>query len=119
MRKLAAAAVILMVSVGVAMAEEFGGILKKVEGDKITVTKFKKGEKGEDVTLTVAANVKVVKGKFNKETKKFEAGDALEGGLKNAAVKAGAFVRITTDNDNKVTEIRVAEGLKKKGKDKN
>jgi hypothetical protein len=118
MRKLFAAVTVLLVSLGVAMAEDFGGVIKKVDGNKLTITKVKRGEKGkfekgEDVTLTVADNVKVTKIRFNQETKKFEAGDALEGGLKNALVKEEAFVRVKTEND-KITELGVGEGRKKK-----
>ena len=45
MRKLFAAATILMVTFGVAMAEEFTAVISKVDGNKVTFTKVKKGEK--------------------------------------------------------------------------
>lgn len=120
MRKVLAAAVILVVGVTFVTAEEFGGIISKVEGNKLSVTKFKKGEKGgEEVTLTVADNVKVVKGKFNQETKKFEAGEALEGGLKNERFTKGkVFAGLVTNEAGVVTEIRVGEGRKKKDDNK-
>jgi hypothetical protein len=120
MQKIFAAAVILLVGVAVLAADEFGGIITKVEGNKLSVTKFKKGEKGgEEVTLTVSDSVKVVKGKFNQETKKFEAGEALEGGLKNERFTKGkVFGFIVTNADNVVTEIRVGEGRKKKDDNK-
>ena len=66
------------------------------------------------LTIIVPASAKVCKGSFNKDTKKFEAGDALDGGLKNEMVKAGAFVTITTDGDNKVTQVMIGGGKKKK-----
>lgn len=131
MRSMIGAAVIVLIAGSVAAAEEFTARIVKVEDGKITVTKFqkgaKKGEKGKEETLKVANNVKVVKAKFNKEEKKIEAGDALEGGLKNerfanlGGEKArGVFAQIVTNDDNVVTEIRVFEGFggKKGGKKK-
>lgn len=116
MRKLLAMVVMVTLSVGLVVGAEYRGAIKSVDGDKVTFTKgAKKGEKGEEVTMPAAASVKVVKGKFNPETKKSEAGEALDGGLKNEAVKAGAFVTIVTDADDKnITEIRVFERKKKK-----
>ena len=91
----------------------------KVDGDKITFTEMKgKGEKGEEKTYTVASTVKVNKGKFNPDTKALEAGDALEGGLKNEMFskigEKGLRATIITNDDNKVTEIRVGGGRGKK-----
>jgi hypothetical protein len=112
LRKLCAAA-ILILCVGVALADEIRAVILKVDGDKVTFAEAKgKGEKGPEKTLPVAADVKVVKGKFNKETKKTEAGDALEGGLKNEALsnisEKGVRATIVTNDDNtKITEIRV------------
>ena len=115
MRKLIAAAVVFALGMGIAMADDVRGVLKAVDGDKLTVTvKSKKGDKtGEDKTFVVPASAKVCKGSFNKDTKKFEAGDALDGGLKNEMVKAGAFVTVTTESD-KVTQVIVGGGKKKK-----
>src|SRR5262249_30916627 len=78
MKKFFAAATVLVISFSVAMAEEFTASISKVDGSKVTLTKRKKGEKGEETTLTATDDVKVVKAKFNKETKKLEAGDAIE-----------------------------------------
>jgi hypothetical protein len=114
MRKFLFAAPIVLICFGVALAEEFRGIIKKVDGDKITVTKLKKGEKGEDVTLTVVENVKVVKGIRNKETKKLDAGDPIEKGLKNEMFSKETQATIITNDDGKVTEIRTGGGKKKK-----
>lgn len=126
-RKLLCAAIALTVAVGLAIADEFTASITKVDGNKITVQKFKKGEQGkkgekdgDPITLEAAKDVKVVKGKFNMETKKLEAGDAVEGGLKaealtKASEEKGVFARITTDDDNKkVTQIMVFGGKKKK-----
>ncbi len=115
MRKFLAVSIAFTAFLGFAMAEEFGAVLKKVDGNKITVQKNKKGEKGEEVVLTVAEKVKVAKGKVNVETKKVEVGEAIEGGLKNENLaKGGAFVRLTTNDDNHVTQILVVERKKKK-----
>ncbi|HXG12633.1 MAG TPA: hypothetical protein VNK04_22945 [Gemmataceae bacterium] len=131
-RKVVCGAVILVLCVGLTLADEFRAVITKVEGDKVTFTKTKfdpetkKLEKGQPTTLPVAANVKVVKAKFNPETKKFDAGDPIEGGLKNKMFtdiqEKGVPATIITDADNKkITEIRAGGfgGFKKgKGKDK-
>jgi hypothetical protein len=111
LRKLLGVAVLMCVSLGLVYAEEFNARIRKVDGNKIEITKGKKGEKGEDSTLTAADNVKVVKGKFNEE-KKIEAGEALPDGLKNEIFtksEKGVFARIITNDDGKVTEIRVVQ----------
>ena len=115
MRKILIAAPIILVCFGVALAEEFRGTITKVDGNKITVLKGKKGD-AKEVTLTVVENVKVSKGKFNKETKKLEAGDAIENGLKNELFSSGKTrATFTTNDDGKVTEIVVGgRGGKKK-----
>jgi hypothetical protein len=115
MRSLLAMGLFLTLSFGLVMGAEFGARIEKIEGNKITFTKGKKGEEGEKMTLPAAANVKVVKGKFNQDTKKVEAGEALEGGLKNEAVKEGIRATIVTDADDKnIVEIRIFGGKKKK-----
>jgi hypothetical protein len=116
MRKLIAVAVVFAIGLGIAMAEDVRGIVKSVDGDKLVITKMaKKGEKGDDVTYVVPTTAKIVAGKRNPDTKKTEAGDALDGGLKNEAVKAGAFVTVTVDGD-KVSQVMVGGGGKGKGK---
>jgi hypothetical protein len=116
----------MTVAVGFVLAEEFQAGITKIDGDKVTIQKFKKGKKGvkgeadgDPVTLTVAKDAKVVKGMFDKDKKAMVAGDALEGGLKHetfskASTDAPVMVTITTDDDKKtVTQILVA-GKKKK-----
>lgn len=120
MRRIIIAAPIVLIAFGVALGEDFRAVISKVDGDKVTFTKQKKGEKGEEMTLPVAAGAKILKGKFDKETKKLEGGDAIEGGLKNelfAKGKVGA--RITTSDDGKtITQILVGgRGKGKKKKD--
>jgi len=126
LRKVVSAAFVLVLCVGVTMADEILGIITKVEGDKVTFAEMKgfgkNAEKGETKTLPVAKDVKVVKGKFNMDTKMLDAGEPLDGGLKNKMFteigEKGVFASIITDKDNKtIVEIRAGRGGKK-GKDK-
>jgi hypothetical protein len=122
LRKIVCIAIVLTLSAGIAFADEFGAIITKVEGNKVTFHpfEFKKGaNKGDEKTMKVAKDVKVVRAKFNKETKMIEAGDEIEGGLKHKMFsdipEKGYFARISTDDDNKrIKEIRVF--MFKKGK---
>lgn len=143
MHKFAGAVIVVLAVFTLAAAEEFAASVSKFEDGKITFKKFKKGDKGggEAATLSVAANCKFMKGKFNKEEMKFEADGELEGGkeafakrVKEAAAKkpddtgdkkkkfggfGGVFTQIITEGEGdsaKVTEIRVmpAFGFKKK-----
>ena len=119
LRKVVSVAVILFLSVGVVFADQFGALITKVDGNKVTFYPFKDKQKGEEKTMKAAKGIKVVKGKFNKETKKFEAGDKVEGGLKHKMFseipEKGYFARISTDDDNKrIKELRVF--MFKKGK---
>jgi hypothetical protein len=125
-RSLVGAVLVLVLGVGVALAAEIRAIITKVDGNKITFSENKgKGERGPAQTLPVADNVKVTQMKFNRDTKKLEAGDALKDGLKNEMFskigEKGVGATIVTDADNKkITEIRVGGfggGFKKK-KDK-
>jgi hypothetical protein len=119
LRRICCAAAIVMACLGVAVAEEFTGIISKVDGNKVTFRKFSKDkkEKAEEQTLPAKDGVKVVTAKFNKDTKKVEAGDEVAGGLKSdvfAKGGKGVMARIVTSDDNKtITEIRVFQ-LKKK-----
>lgn len=123
LRKLACAIAVLALCISVATAEEIFGAIRKVGDKEITVNKFKRGEKkGEEVTLKLADKVKVLNAKINKEDKKVEPGDELDGGLKNARFekigKFGVMAQIITNDDGAVTEIRVFPGFKKGGKKK-
>jgi hypothetical protein len=119
LRKVIAASFVLVLSVGVVFADELRGVITKVDGNKITFYESKgKGQKGEEQTFTAAKKVKVVQGKFNKETKSVEAGDELEGGLTNKRFtnisEKGVRALIVTEGK-KITEIRVfGRGKKKK-----
>ncbi len=115
-RKMIGAVCVLALSLGFVLAEDFGGSITKVDGNKITVMKKAKGEKGEEVVLEAAKDVKVNKGKYNKD-KKVETGDAIEGGLKNEMFtkigEKGIGARVTTNDDGKVTAITVISKKKK------
>src|ERR1700722_4221115 len=121
--KLACTATAVLVFVGVALADPFPAYITEVKDGKVTFfkAKFNKEEKKLDkadttTTLPVAADVKVTKGKFDKDAMKFVAGDAIEDGLKNEMFgkigDKGLVAVINTDADGKkITEINV---LKKK-----
>jgi hypothetical protein len=119
-RKVFGGVLVLVFCASLGLADEIRAVILKVDGDKVTFAENKgKGEKGPEQTLPVAANVKVVKGKYNQENKKIEAGDALEGGLKNEVFtkigEKGLRGVVITDADNKtITEIRVGGRGKRK-----
>jgi hypothetical protein len=121
LRKLLCATILLFSCIGLTLADEIRAVILKVEGDKVTFAPSKgKGERGPEQTLPVTDGVKVVHGKFNRETKKVEAGDAIDGGLKNEIFSSekigekGVRATIVTDDENKkITEIRVTPPRKK------
>jgi hypothetical protein len=117
LQKVVLAGFALAVCVGLGLADEFRATITKVDGDKVTFNASTKDKKEEDKTLPVSDKVKIVNGKYNEETKKVEAGDPIEGGLKASVFTSigdkGVRATIVTDSDNKkITEIRV--GGKKK-----
>jgi hypothetical protein len=126
MRTIIASCVLVVFSFGVIVADEFVGQITKVEtkDGKTTISGTKKGKKKTDeakeFSFTVAKDVKVNKaGKFDKDTKKFEVGDAIEGGIKSDIFKEitpekplAAF--LTTDEKDMVTSILVTKAKKKK-----
>jgi hypothetical protein len=119
--KVACAGLVLAIGVGVALADEFNASIRKVEDGKVTFVKRVKGQKpdeGTAVTLPTSADVKVLNGKFNKDTKTVEAGEALSGGLKNERFsnigERGVPAHLITSEDGKtITEIRVFQFRKK------
>jgi hypothetical protein len=133
MRKFVAASLVLVIATAGAAADEFVGFITKFEDGKMSVKKSKGTEPPEEVILKVADNVKIVRGKVNKDTMKIEAGEAFEGGkdalaklVKETAERVkkyieegkkgfglGVFASIVTEGDT-VTEIRVTGGGKKK-----
>src|SRR5262245_57419586 len=123
LRSLVAAVLVLVLGVGVGLAAEFSAVITKIGDGKVTFNEMKGKEKGDEQTLPIAADAKILTAKFNKETKKVEAGDALKDGLKNEMFskisEKGLRATIVTDADNKkVTEIRVFGGFGKKKQDK-
>ena len=135
MKKFALALFCTMALVSFVTADEFLGLVSKVDSKAGTIT-FSKGFKKKDdatppetMTAKVAKGVKIAKGEFNFEDKSVKAGDALEKGLENEAFsnEKGAFARITVADEDKgdvkkgqVTEILVMQGFGKgfKKKDK-
>jgi hypothetical protein len=98
------------------LSEEFRAAVTKVADGKVTFTRTlatKDGKKVDDEqTLPVADNVKVVRGKLDKDTREVEAGEPIEGGLKNElftrAGDKGLRVILVTDAANKkVAEVYV------------
>jgi hypothetical protein len=123
LRKIIGAAVVLVLFVGVAFADEIRAVITKVDGDKVTFApiegKGKNAKKGDEKTLPVVKDVKVVRMKRNKETKKFEVGEDVKEGLQNKMFsdisEKGVGATLVTDSDNKkITEIRVLGGGKGK-----
>jgi hypothetical protein len=98
-RKLVCAIFVMTIGVGLLAAEEFTANITKVDGDKVTLQKMKKGEKGkfgqekdgDPITLTVAKDAKITKAKFSFDKDNMKATwtneGALEGGLKNEIFK--------------------------------
>jgi|SRR5262245_36841172 len=118
MRRLVFASVVVLVGFSFALAEEFSANISKVDGNKITFQKTEKGKKvGEAMTLPAADNVKVAKGKKDKDTGKVEVGAAIEDGLKAKAFteigEKGVNARITEEGG-KITQILLTGGGKKK-----
>jgi hypothetical protein len=124
MRKFALAVTVLLVGFSVAMAADFGLTITKVDGSKITGNK--KGEKvdgklvkGAEVTLEVLDKAKVNMGTitFKDKNVSVEVGDKIEGGLKASVFtklpEKGLQIRVTTNDDGKVTDIVVVKGKKK------
>jgi hypothetical protein len=115
-RRIIAVVAVAVVGVSFCIADEFRAVVTKVEGNKVTFAETKgKGEKGTEQTLPLSDNAKIVTGKFDKETKKVESGEALADGLKNDKFtkigEKGLRALVITDADKKtITEIRVLEG---------
>jgi hypothetical protein len=134
-RKLFCSMIVMTIAIGFVAADEFVAVIVKVDGDKVTYQKFKKGDKGkkgkgekdgDPVTLPVAKDAKITKGKGSFKDMKFsvEPGDPIEGGLKadifkNATEEKGVFAGITRSEDKKtITAIATVQFGKKKDKDK-
>jgi hypothetical protein len=123
MKKFVFAAMATVALVGFAMAEEFTAVITKCDSDKGCI-EYKKGKKDEakEGKADLAKNCKIAKGTFNKDDKKFTAGDAIEKGLANeifTKAEKGVFARITIADDGadkgKVTQILVIQKKKAGG----
>jgi hypothetical protein len=109
MQRLIAVVAVFVMAIGFAIGAEVKGKFKSIDGDKLVVSVGKKDD-AKDQTFIVLPTAKILQGKFDKETKKFVAGDAVDGGLKS--VKEGSFVTLEVDGD-KVSQVIVGG---KKGK---
>jgi major membrane immunogen (membrane-anchored lipoprotein) len=110
-RKLGCAMVVMTVAIGFALADDFTAQITKIDGNKITYYKTKKGKKdGDAITMEFVKDGKVVKGKQDPDDKKKQIdGDAVDGGLKadvfsKASDDTPVTVRLFTDKDNKNIE---------------
>ena len=121
MRMLIASCALFVFGLGTVAAEDFFGVITKIETkDGNTMISGRKGKKSDvkEFTLNVATGVKVnYAGKLDKETKKFEVNDPIEDGLKNDMFKnisaeKPLFAYISTDKDNHV--VSIVTGSKKK-----
>jgi len=110
----------------VVVAAEIRATITKVDAEKGTVT-FKenkgKGQFGDEQTVKVDKDVKVLKGVFDKDTKTLKEGDPIEGGLKSETFTKigdkGVGVRITTDGEgDKATITKIIVGGGRGGKTK-
>jgi hypothetical protein len=114
-RKLGCAMFVMTIAIGVALAEDFTAGITKVDGNKITYQKMKKGKKdGDPVTIELAKDAKIIKGKQDPDDKKkILDGDDIKDGLKaelftKASEDKPVTARIFTDDEKKVvTKIRV------------
>lgn len=115
LRKFVCAAIVSVMLGGVAMAETLFGIISKVDTEKkeITITPFKKKEKGEPQTIKYTGTTKVfkAKGKDDKEDVTIkDLKEAVEGGKGK-----GAFGKVEV-TDGKATEITFFKFKKKEPK---
>jgi hypothetical protein len=109
-RLIAVALLFVAVLTIAAVGAEVKGRVKSVDGDKLVITVGKKGDT-KDETYVVPPGTKILKGKFNADTKALEGDGDLEGGLKS--VKEKSFVTLTVDGD-KVSQVIVGAQKKKK-----
>lgn len=125
-RKLVCSMVVMVVAIGFVAAGEYTATITKVDGDKVTLQKYKKaavkGEKpekdGDAFTLATSKDAKVIYG--TKDKKDYKDGDAIEGGLKaemfSKAGDKGVVARIYTEGEGKEEKITKILVTKKKGK---
>ena len=111
---------LFLFGIGAVGAEEFLVSIKSVDGSKITYTKVLKGKKNknappaEAMTATATSDVKVIKGTYDKATKTYTAGDAIEGGLTAKVFSNPATAMITINDSGMVTQVMVVPAKRKK-----
>lgn len=115
--RLTFAGIVLLAAVGFCQADEVTITILKVEGKTITARSLvKKGETtSAELTFFIRQDdVKVVSARFNKDTKKIEAGEPVPEGIKNDMfLKGPVRARVVVDANKMIREIRVLT-LKKK-----
>src|SRR5262249_4586591 len=103
MRRVAIAATLVCLAIGVVQAEELTGYITKIDGDRVTFSPLrKKGstDSPAEMTFQLSKDVKVAQGKLNKDTKKYEATEEIPDGLRNPMFTTGkARARITINNN--------------------
>jgi hypothetical protein len=121
MRTFVCAAVVALAAVGFAAAEEFTALIVKCDAKAGCIEYKKYTGKGKDKKVDdtskkadLAKDAKIIKGKFDPDTKKAVDGDAIEKGLENELFsnEKGVVATITTNDDGKVTKIRVNQKKK-------
>lgn len=94
------------------LKDDVAAKIVKGEGNNLTITQLIFGgfyggdDEGPPRPNAAADNIKVLKGRLNPETKKFE-GTEVEGGLKNDIFKSTVRGRCTWDSEGRVALIRV------------
>ena len=121
-RKIIGSVLVFALIVVVAKAEELRVIITKVDPEKSTISykvaPAKKGDApGDEVTAKVDPKATFAKGKFDADTKKLVAGDAITEGIKadifSKISDKGVRATITTNDDKAITSVIVAGGKKK------
>jgi hypothetical protein len=123
LRKLICSSVVLVLCVAITKAEEIRAIITKVDADKNTITykvaPMKKDDtpSKDEITVKLDPKVAIVKGMFDKDTKKLVDGDPIENGIKSDTFTKigdkGLRVTITTSGtgaDTVATKIVVGGG---------
>jgi hypothetical protein len=111
-RNVLCAMAVMTVCIGIASADDFMAMIKKVEDGNVTFVNLAPDSKKNERTLPAAKDVKVFTGKFNPATKKLEEDTPLEGGLTNDAFKNFKFLmsNVTTSTDGKnITKIVIMQ----------
>src|SRR5262245_7007622 len=99
---------LVLATVGLGSAEEARVYILKIEGKRVTAEAVgKKGGTPHEMVFFLKDGVKVVRGTFNKETKKLEPGEAVEGGITNKIFSDKVSAQVVFDANRTISEIRV------------